>query len=81
MTIALPADLEAFIRSEIESGRYADETDVIRDAVRRLADARAQLDAHQLEALRRTLQPGLEDAREGRFAAGGILESAKRAAR
>jgi len=80
MTIALPADLEAFIRSEVEAGRYADETDVIRDAVRRLAEARAQLEAQQLDSLRQALQGGLSDIAEGRFVTGGVMDSADRAA-
>jgi hypothetical protein len=44
------------------------EAEVIRDAVRRLADAREAIDARKLEVLRAALAPGLADAAAGRFA-------------
>jgi putative addiction module CopG family antidote len=79
MAISLPSDLEAFVRAEVDSGRYADEAEVIRDAVRRLADARDALEAGQIKALREAIAPGLSDVGEGRFAHGGIMDAAKRA--
>jgi Arc/MetJ-type ribon-helix-helix transcriptional regulator len=38
MTIHLPEDLEQFLRDQVGSGRYASETDVIREALERLRD-------------------------------------------
>jgi putative addiction module CopG family antidote len=34
--VSLPPQLEAFVRAEARSGRYADEQDVVRDAVRQM---------------------------------------------
>lgn len=80
MPTTLTPDLDAFVREEVAAGRYADEAEVIRDAVRRLADMRDAVEAAKLEALRAALAPGLADAKAGRFAVGGVMESAARAA-
>lgn len=63
-------DLEAFVRDEVAAGRYADEAEVIRDAVRRLAELLEALEAGKLEALRAALAPGLADIAAGRFVSG-----------
>ena len=76
----LTPDLEAFVHDEVAAGRYADEAEVIRDAVRRLAEAREAVDAGKLTALRAALAPGLADAAAGRFAEGGVIDAARRAA-
>lgn len=76
----LTPDLEAFVRDEVAAGRYADEAEVIRDAVRRLAELREAAEARRLEALRAALAPGLADLAAGRFVQGGIKGSAARAA-
>jgi putative addiction module CopG family antidote len=80
MTTLLPSDLDAFVREEVAAGRYSDEAEVIRDAVRRLADERAAAESAKLANLRAALAPGLADAADGRFAAGGVKDSAARAA-
>lgn len=36
MEISLPPQLEDFVRSQVRSGRYADEQEVVRDAVRQM---------------------------------------------
>jgi putative addiction module CopG family antidote len=38
MKLDLPPVLEAFVKDLVAQGRYADEADVLRDAVRRLAE-------------------------------------------
>jgi len=76
----LPPDLDEFVREEVKSGRYVDEADVIRDAVRQLAEKREAAEAAKLAALRAALAPGLADAVAGRYAQGGVLDSAARAA-
>jgi len=38
MNIDLPAALDAFVKDLVAQGRYADEGEVIRDAVRRMAE-------------------------------------------
>ena len=80
MSATLTPDLEVFVREEVAAGRYADEAEVIRDAVRRLAELREAADAGKLEALRAALAPGLADLAAGRFAEGGVMAAAARAA-
>lgn len=80
MAATLTPDLEVFVREEVAAGRYADEAEVIRDAVRRLAELREAVDAGKLEALRAALSPGLADLAAGRFAQGGVMGAAARAA-
>jgi putative addiction module CopG family antidote len=80
MTNTLTPDLEAFVRDEVAAGRYSDEAEVIRDAVRRLADLRDVVEAGKLDALRAALSPGLADVAAGRFAQGGVMDAAARAA-
>lgn len=80
MSTTLTPDLEAFVRDEVASGRYADEAEVIRDAVRRLSEIREAVEAGKLEALRTALAPGLADLAAGRFAQGGVMGAAARAA-
>lgn len=38
MNLSLPPALDAFVKDLVARGRYADESDVVRDALRRLAD-------------------------------------------
>ncbi len=80
MSTALTPDLKSFVREEVASGRYADEAEVIRDAVRRLAELREAIEAGKSDALRAALAPGLADITAGRFASGGVMEAAARAA-
>jgi antitoxin ParD1/3/4 len=80
MSPTLTPDLEAFVREEVAACRYADEAEVIRDAVRRLSELRDAVEAGKLEALRAALAPGLADVASGRFAQGGVMDSAARAA-
>jgi antitoxin ParD1/3/4 len=80
MPSSLPPDLDDFVREEVKSGRYADEADVIRDAVRQLAEKREAAETAKLAALRAALAPGLADAEAGRFAEGGVMGAAARAA-
>ena len=38
MQLTLPPALDAFVKDLVAQGRYADEADVVRDALRRLAE-------------------------------------------
>jgi len=58
MSSNLPPDLDAFVREEVKVGPYADEADVIRDAVRQLAEKREAAESAKLAALRGALTPG-----------------------
>ena len=79
MPSSLPPDLDEFVHEEVKSGRYVDEADVIRDAVRQLAEKREAEEAAKLAVLRAALAPGLADATTGRFVEGGVMGAAARA--
>jgi len=60
MAIRVPDDLEASIRQKIETGRYRDETEVIRAALRSL-DAREE----RVERLRASIAEGFAAVERG----------------
>jgi antitoxin ParD1/3/4 len=62
MTIHLPEHREQFVRSLVERGRFASESEVIDQAVRLL---QAQEEAEQARVLE-GIRQGLEDMRAGR---------------
>jgi putative addiction module CopG family antidote len=80
VTLDLPPQLERFIRDEIAAGRYVDEAEVVRDALRRLHDFRLST-ADGLEEVRAALQSGLQDVAAENFAVGGVMDAANRARR
>ena len=49
MKITLTEELESFVREKVRSGRYADESDVMRDALRAL-ELREDFESPALEA-------------------------------
>ena len=53
---------DAFVVSQIEAGRYANATDVIRSGLRLLEEHE-----HRVEALRRSLMDGAESGDAGRL--------------
>lgn len=59
LTVALPAQFEASVQECIDSGRYADTGEVVREALRVL-DRR-----NRLERLRAEIALGLEDSEHG----------------
>ncbi|MGH6949955.1 MAG: type II toxin-antitoxin system ParD family antitoxin, partial [Vitreimonas sp.] len=67
LEIALPEDLERFVRQQIESGAYSSAADVIGDALRRLAAEGELTHQQRLDLLRQALQPGLEDIAANRL--------------
>ncbi len=50
---------ERFVKSLVESGRYASASEVVRDGLR-LMEEREQMRAVKLEALRRDIREGIE---------------------
>lgn len=60
---------EGFIRSEVESGRYASASEVVRAALRQLEDR-----SKSLEALRTHLAEGADQAAKGVHAEGWSVE-------
>ena len=61
-SLSLGGHWEAFIKHEIESGRYATASEVVRDALRELEDR-----GKRLEALRAHLEEGARQAAKGAF--------------
>jgi antitoxin ParD1/3/4 len=65
-SVALSLRLEAFVRKQVEMGRYNNVSEVVRDGLR-LLEQRQQEDAAKLDALRRAVAAGVADIDEGRF--------------
>lgn len=61
-SLSLGQHWEAFIKSEIASGRYGSASEVVRDALRTLEERKAKLDA-----LRNHLAQGAAEAARGEF--------------
>jgi antitoxin ParD1/3/4 len=57
-SIALSPHLEAFVREQVNAGRYNNVSEVVRDALR-LLERRQQEDAVKLEALRSAVATGV----------------------
>ena len=71
--VDLPPGLAGFIQRQVEAGLYSDAADVIRDALRRLADG------DEVEAVRAALAPGVAEAEAGMYVAGDVMDAARRA--
>ncbi len=76
MNVSLPADMAAFIESEVAKGGYASSSEVVRDALRLLQHDKA-LEEEKLAVLRREVQMGLQAAAEGRFSKRSVMEVAE----
>jgi antitoxin ParD1/3/4 len=63
VNITLPPQLEALVRSKVESGRYSDASEVVVEALRVLERE------EQLERLRAEVQIGIQAIEEGRTVA------------
>jgi putative addiction module CopG family antidote len=81
VSVALPDELDEFVRQQIESGAFASADDVVIEALRRLAADAELSDQDRLEVLRHALKPGLADIASGRLsdrATTDFLRDAKR---
>ena len=58
MNISLTPELEKFVRSHVDSGRYLSASEVVREALR-LLEARDQEREAKLEALRGDIETGV----------------------
>jgi len=65
MTVTMPAEMAAFVKSVVETGDYASTSEVVREAIRDLKTKRSQ-HVQQLEALRSDIDKGLADIAAGR---------------
>ena len=64
MTISLTPETEAIVQQQLSSGRYGSAEAVVGDALQLLRQQN-QSDAEKLEALRREIAVGLEQAERG----------------
>jgi antitoxin ParD1/3/4 len=65
MTITLPSDMAADVRSAVEGGDYASSSEVVREALRDWK-AKRTLQLRELESLQDEIDRGLSDLAEGR---------------
>ena len=66
MNISLTPELEKFIQNKVDSKMYQTASEVVREALRLLAD-HDQTRQAKLEALRRDIQVGLDQLDRGEF--------------
>ena len=80
MTITLPSDMAAVVRSAVEGGDYASSSEVVREALRDWKAKRA-LQLQELASLKADIDRGLADVAEGRvrdFDATRIIERGRK---
>ena len=80
LTVTLPAEMAATVRSAVETGDYASTSEVIRAALRDWKVKRA-LQIEELSALRADIDAGLADLAAGRvkkFDAARIVERGRK---
>ena len=80
LTVALPSELNEFVRLRVEQGSHKNEDEVVRDALLMLREQEDFI-ASQHRQLRREVAVGLEQARRGMvtsFSAAEIKSEARR---
>ena len=80
MTITLPADMAAAVRSAVDGGDYASSSEVVREALRDWKTKRA-LQLQELASLKAEIDRGLAEVAEGRvreFDAERIIERGRK---
>ena len=80
MTITLPSDMAAVVKSAVEGGDYASSSEVMREALRDWKMKR-MLQLQELAALKADIDQGLADVAEGRvteFDAARIIERGRK---
>lgn len=68
LNVSLPEELDRFIAAQIESGRYHDASEVVRDALR-ILEREEQEDETKVEALRKAIDDGFASG----VAEGGVF--------
>ncbi len=74
MHISLTPALENNIRQKVESGLYNNASEVVREALRFMESHEELVRQMKLDALRRGLRPGAEQAEQGEFVTEGMEE-------
>ena len=80
LTITLPSEMAAIVKSAVEGGDYASSSEVVREALRDWKRKRAT-QQQELVSLKADIQKGLTDLAEGRvedFSVKRIIELARR---
>ena len=67
MTLTLPAELEKFIEQSVRAGRFASESELLREAVETLK-TREEFREFQIAGMRENLRAGIADLDAGRIA-------------
>jgi putative addiction module CopG family antidote len=70
MNVQLPSEIEQYVQRKMASGQFKDESEVVEEALRcmMLEDDEQQWSPEYCEYVRRELDIGYEDIREGRVA-------------
>ena len=79
MHISLTPELETIVRSKVDTGRYNNASEVIREALRFMATHEELVNEMKLEKLRAKLAVGAEQARRGEFVDQSVSEIIKEA--
>jgi antitoxin ParD1/3/4 len=66
MNVSLTPELETLVNQKVKSGRYTTASEVVREALR-LLDDYDRLREIRREDLRREIQKGVDDIKEGRY--------------
>ncbi|MFP3941189.1 MAG: type II toxin-antitoxin system ParD family antitoxin [Thermoanaerobaculia bacterium] len=69
LTVSLTPELEEFVASRVESGKFVSASEVVREGLRLLEDREARREA-ELARLRRDVRVGLDQARAGELVDG-----------
>lgn len=65
LTITLPSEMAALVKSAVDGGDYASTSEVVREALRDW-QIKAEIRRRKLDALRRDIDEGLADVEAGR---------------
>lgn len=66
MNVSITPELEKFIQSRVQSGMYQSASELVREALRLLAE-RDELRKRRIEAMDQFIQVGLDSAARGEF--------------
>jgi antitoxin ParD1/3/4 len=67
--ISLTPELNAYVKSKVDSGAYENATEIVRDGLRQLAE-RDREDFRSFSEFKREIAAGLEQAKKGQFVSG-----------
>ena len=76
LKVKLTDELAGFVDDEVKAGTYVSASEVVRDGLRLLKRER-DAEREKLAILRREIDAGLTDAREGRFSERSVSEIAQ----